>query len=76
MSSHRTFRIKLYLAKKQKQNHPVPQWIQMKTSNKIRYNTNKRRHWKMKLGLKGFTQWQDWGFILNCGHNQSTFQPF
>ncbi|XP_036061305.1 putative 60S ribosomal protein L39-like 5 [Onychomys torridus] len=50
MSSHKTFRIKQFLAKKQKQNHPIPQWIRMKTGNKIRYNS-KRRHWRTKLGL-------------------------
>ncbi|KAM5327610.1 LOW QUALITY PROTEIN: large ribosomal subunit protein eL39-like [Glossophaga mutica] len=49
MSSHETFRIKRFLAKKQKQNRPVPQWIRM-SSNKIRYNS--RRHWRRaKLGL-------------------------
>ncbi|KAM7327770.1 hypothetical protein ACRRTK_014137 [Alexandromys fortis] len=52
MSSHKTFRIKRFLAKKQKQNRPIPQWIRMKTGNKIRYNS-KRRHWRRtKLGRK------------------------
>ncbi|XP_016047870.1 ribosomal protein eL39-like 2 [Erinaceus europaeus] len=51
MSSHKPLRIKCSLAKKQKQNHPVPQWIWIKTGNKIRYNS-KRRHWRgTKLGL-------------------------
>ncbi|KAM3612337.1 uncharacterized protein V6R79_007109 [Siganus canaliculatus] len=51
MSSHKNFRIKRFLAKKQKQNRPIPQWIRMKTGNKIRYNS-KRRHWRRtKLGL-------------------------
>ncbi|XP_054970864.1 large ribosomal subunit protein eL39-like, partial [Pan paniscus] len=51
VSSHQTFRIKQFLAKKQKQNRPIPQWIQMKTGNKIRYNSQ-RRHWRTaKLGL-------------------------
>ncbi|XP_036348121.2 large ribosomal subunit protein eL39-like [Ochotona princeps] len=51
MSSHKTFRTKKFLAKKQKQNHPIPQQIQIKTGNKIRYNS-KRRHWRRtKLGL-------------------------
>ncbi|XP_023557174.1 60S ribosomal protein L39-like [Octodon degus] len=45
LSSHKTFRIKQFLAKKQKQNDPPPQWIQMKTGFKIRYNP-KRRHWR------------------------------
>ncbi|XP_054420175.1 60S ribosomal protein L39-like [Pteronotus mesoamericanus] len=50
-SSHKTFRIKRFLVKKQKQNQPIPQWIWMKTGNKIRYNS-KRRHWRRtNLGL-------------------------
>ncbi|XP_047577962.1 putative 60S ribosomal protein L39-like 5 [Lutra lutra] len=51
VSTHKTLKIKQFLAKKQKQNHPIPQWIQMITGNKIRYNS-KRTHWrKTKLGL-------------------------
>uniref|UniRef100_UPI00398EC9A9 large ribosomal subunit protein eL39-like n=1 Tax=Pristiophorus japonicus TaxID=55135 RepID=UPI00398EC9A9 len=51
MPSHKTFRIKRFLAKKMKQNRPIPQWIRMKMGNKIRYNP-KRRHWRRtKLGL-------------------------
>ncbi|XP_051015356.1 60S ribosomal protein L39-like [Acomys russatus] len=58
MSSHKTFKIKRILAKKQKQNCPIPQWIPMKTGNKIRYNWG--RHWRRtKLGQSGFTQRQD-----------------
>ncbi|XP_045874153.1 putative 60S ribosomal protein L39-like 5 [Meles meles] len=50
VESHKTLKIKQFLAKKQKQNHPIPQWIQMITGNKIRYNS-KRTHWrKTKLG--------------------------
>ncbi|EDV23860.1 expressed hypothetical protein, partial [Trichoplax adhaerens] len=49
--SHKSFIIKRKLAKKMKQNRPVPQWIRLRTNNKIRYNT-KRRHWRRtKLGL-------------------------
>nr|XP_017497982.1 putative 60S ribosomal protein L39-like 5 [Manis javanica] len=43
MFSHKTFRIKQFLAKKQKQNISIPQCIQMKTVNKIRYYC-KRKH--------------------------------
>ncbi|XP_003478799.1 large ribosomal subunit protein eL39-like [Cavia porcellus] len=51
MISHKTFRIKQFLMKKQKQNHSIPQWIQMKTGYKIKYNS-KRRHWRRtKQGL-------------------------
>ncbi|XP_053514271.1 60S ribosomal protein L39-like [Artibeus jamaicensis] len=46
-----TFRIKRSLATKQKQNHPTPEWIWMKTGNTIR-SYSKRRHWRRtKLGL-------------------------
>ncbi|XP_075396878.1 large ribosomal subunit protein eL39-like [Tenrec ecaudatus] len=48
---HKTFRIKRFLAKKEKQNGPTPQWIRMKTSNNIRYNS-KKGHWRRtQLGL-------------------------
>ncbi|XP_033616366.1 60S ribosomal protein L39-like [Fukomys damarensis] len=50
-SSHKTFRIKQFLDKKQRQNYPIPHWIRMKTGNKIRYKS-KRRHWRRtNLGL-------------------------
>ncbi|XP_066120916.1 large ribosomal subunit protein eL39-like [Saccopteryx bilineata] len=45
MSSHKTFSIERFLAKKQNQNWPIHQWIRIKTGNKIRYNS-KRRHWR------------------------------
>ncbi|KAG8040145.1 hypothetical protein G9C98_000715 [Cotesia typhae] len=51
MSAHKTFIIKRKLAKKLKQNRPIPQWVRMRTGNTIRYNA-KRRHWrrtKLKL---------------------------
>lgn len=38
MSSRETSRIKRFLARKQKQNWPIPQWIWMKIGNKIRYD--------------------------------------
>ncbi|KAI3725044.1 hypothetical protein L1987_64817 [Smallanthus sonchifolius] len=49
--SHKTFMIKKKLAKKMRQNRPIPNWIRMRTDNKIRYNA-KRRHWRRtKLGF-------------------------
>ena len=49
--SHKTFRTKRTLAKKMAQNRPIPQWIRMRTGNRIRYNA-KRRHWRRtKIGL-------------------------
>jgi large subunit ribosomal protein L39e len=35
--SHKTFRIKQKLARAQKQNRPIPQWIRLRTGNTIRY---------------------------------------
>ncbi|TGZ37144.1 Uncharacterized protein DBV15_05814 [Temnothorax longispinosus] len=37
MSAHKTFIIKRKLAKKLKQNRPIPQWVRMRTGNTIRY---------------------------------------
>ncbi|XP_036021570.1 60S ribosomal protein L39-like [Mus musculus] len=42
MSSDKTFRIKRFLAKKQKQRHPFPQWIWMETGNKARCSSKRR----------------------------------
>merc|ERR1711981_1462272 len=51
MPSHKSFRTKQKLAKAQKQNRPIPQWIRLRTGNTIRYNA-KRRHWrKTRLGI-------------------------
>ncbi|CRK30374.1 hypothetical protein BN1723_015066 [Verticillium longisporum] len=51
LSSHKSFRTKVKLAKAQKQNRPIPQWVRLRTGNTIRYNA-KRRHWrKTKLGI-------------------------
>ncbi|KAH0707004.1 hypothetical protein KY285_011591 [Solanum tuberosum] len=51
MPSHKSFMIKKKLAKKQRQNRPIPYWIRMRTDNTIRYNA-KRRHWRRtKLGF-------------------------
>ncbi|KAK2595756.1 60S ribosomal protein L39 [Conoideocrella luteorostrata] len=37
MPSHKSFRTKQKLAKAQKQNRPVPQWIRLRTNNNVRY---------------------------------------
>ncbi|XP_035865153.1 60S ribosomal protein L39-like [Phyllostomus discolor] len=51
MPSYKTFKITSFLAKKQKQNQPILQWIPMKTGNRTRYNS-KKRHWRRtNLGL-------------------------
>ena len=34
--SHKSFKIKRILGKKQKQNRPIPQWIRLRTDNTIR----------------------------------------
>lgn len=43
--SHKALKIKVKLARKSKQNRPVPYWFRLKTDSKIRYNA-KRRHWR------------------------------
>lgn len=49
--SQKTFRTKRTLAKKQKQNRPLPHWCRLKTDNSIKWNA-KRRNWRRtKLGL-------------------------
>ncbi|OZJ04914.1 hypothetical protein BZG36_02638 [Bifiguratus adelaidae] len=51
LPSNKSFKIKRILGKKQRQNRPIPQWIRMRTDNKINYNA-KRRHWRRtKLNL-------------------------
>ncbi|RZC87965.1 hypothetical protein C5167_004144 [Papaver somniferum] len=51
LPSHKSFMIKKKLAKKMRQNRPIPNWIRMRTDNTIRYNA-KRRHWRRtKLGF-------------------------
>ena len=37
IQSHKSFRTKQKLAKAQKQNRPIPQWIRLRTGNTIRY---------------------------------------
>ena len=37
LQSHKSFRTKQKLAKFQKQNRPIPQWIRLRTGNTIRY---------------------------------------
>ncbi|CAM9016598.1 unnamed protein product [Wickerhamomyces anomalus] len=43
--SQKSFKTKQKLAKAANQNRPLPQWIRLRTDNKIRYNA-KRRHWR------------------------------
>ncbi|XP_037367580.1 60S ribosomal protein L39-like [Talpa occidentalis] len=45
MYSHKMFRTQGFLAKTQKQTHPIPQWIWVKPGNKIRIYS-KMRHWR------------------------------
>ncbi|KAI0857427.1 hypothetical protein F4860DRAFT_359446 [Xylaria cubensis] len=42
MPSHKSFRTKQKLAKAQKQNRPIPQWIRLRTGNTIRDVTGAR----------------------------------
>ena len=49
--SHKTFKTKRPLAKKARQNRPIPHWIRMRTGNTIRYNAKRRQWRRTKLGL-------------------------
>ncbi|XP_075866495.1 large ribosomal subunit protein eL39-like [Microcebus murinus] len=51
MSSHKTWESRDFWPRNKSKNRPIPQWIWMRTGNKIGYNS-KRRHWRRtKLGL-------------------------
>jgi large subunit ribosomal protein L39e len=43
LQSQKSFRTKVKLAKAQKQNRPIPQWIRLRTGNTIRYVVSLRR---------------------------------
>ncbi|KAD5317702.1 hypothetical protein E3N88_17648 [Mikania micrantha] len=47
MPSHKTFMIKKKLAKKMRQNRPIPHWIRMRTDNTIRYNAKLVERWRL-----------------------------
>ena len=51
MPSHKSFRTKQTLGKKMRQNRPIPQWIRLRTGNKIRYNAKRRQWRRTKLGI-------------------------
>ena len=66
ISFHQPFRIERFLDRKQKQNWPIPQWTQMKTCHKIRYN-KRRRHWsKLSWVCKEITQVADRRYRVAC----------
>ncbi|ELR52719.1 hypothetical protein M91_08926, partial [Bos mutus] len=50
-SSHKTFRIKRFMPRKQKQNCPNAPTDWMKTRNKIRYNSKRKHRRRTELGL-------------------------
>lgn len=55
-SSHKTFRSKRFLAKKTRQNQPIPHWTWAETGNTTRHNS-KTRHWRgTRLGLSEVAQ--------------------
>ncbi|KAK6236892.1 hypothetical protein SCA6_012229 [Theobroma cacao] len=70
--SHKTFMIKKKLAKKMRQNRPIPYWIRMRTDNTIRYNA-KRRHWRRtKLGYKKSMGTREISDIASNAHGSMT----
>lgn len=52
MSAIKTFEKKMRLAKKMKQNRPMPNWARLTKGKKAAYGNTKRRHWrKTKLRI-------------------------
>lgn len=52
--SHKSFRTKQKLARAQKQNRPIPQWIRLRTGNTIRYGRFVLSWlWMIRLGVWG-----------------------
>ncbi|EDO06430.1 putative 60S ribosomal protein L39-1 [Babesia bovis T2Bo] len=45
MGAIKSTSLKKHLAKKMRQNRPLPHWFRLKTDTKIRYNA-KRRFWR------------------------------
>merc|ERR1712126_142901 len=73
MSSHKTFIIKRKLAHKMNMNRPVPQWVRMKTGNKIRYNAKKtlekNQTWTLKRSEKAALIWKSfWKSLVDSLH--------
>ena len=62
MGAKKSLLMKKRLAKKQRQNRPLPNWFRYKTDNTIRYNA-KRRHWR-RTKLKVY-----WSVYLYLNHN-------
>merc|ERR1712110_770212 len=56
MGSIKTFRKKVRLAKKIKQNRPLPNWIRYRTDNKIRYNARRRNWRRSKLKFRALSR--------------------
>uniref|UniRef100_A0A6N2K479 Aminotransferase class I/classII large domain-containing protein n=1 Tax=Salix viminalis TaxID=40686 RepID=A0A6N2K479_SALVM len=55
MPSHKTFRIKKKLAKKMRQNRPIPHWIRMRTDNTISAGTGEELSLDSEIGMFSFT---------------------
>ena len=49
--SQKTLKIKTKLAKKAKQNRPIPYWFRLKTDNKIRCDLHRHLYTKVHLHL-------------------------
>lgn len=73
--SHKSFRTKQKLAKAQKQNRPIPQWIRLKTDNTIRYAGAETLDWseeedgecrKWKEGYEDWMGGTDYGLLCDA----------
>ena len=59
--SHKSFRTKQKLAKAQKQNRPIPQWIRLRTGNTIRCVHFFSRHSRLVQGTISTNENMCWG---------------
>ena len=64
MGAKKSLLMKKRLAKKQRQNRPLPNWFRYKTDNAIRYNA-KRRHWR-RTKLKVYWYNDLYSHISSC----------
>merc|ERR1712133_89453 len=77
MGSHKTLKIKKVLAKKQKQNRPIPQWIRMRTGNTIRYNAKRSLEKNQaKVVNTKETQFRSFGIYNTLFEFLDTFSSF
>ncbi|KAI4213669.1 MAG: hypothetical protein LQ351_003635 [Letrouitia transgressa] len=67
--SHKSFRTKQKLAKAQKQNRPIPQWIRLRTGNTIRLSADAFLNTQLQREAEALAQNTYWNIavlLVNC----------